>query len=169
MNGGWITTLHCHGTTTDGRGWHKTRDVTADTAPKGLQMDDLGKCYVSRKQGPHPGAWMHLTPFRMDQQEAAVATTMAAAPLQALSIPVIPQPLFSHAGKITVFEPIVMTTTSTNATMAMSDDDNDTIEGYNVVKQLMVVFPHCYIALWGFFGQRGREGEEGDKGEEGKE
>lgn len=93
---GVLCSLQCSGSLLDARGWTKARDLTSDLTPRGINIDSLGKFYVSRKvDEEEKGSTFILTP----------TTFYMGNPIQAFSIPVIPKPLFSYAGKITVFEP----------------------------------------------------------------
>ena len=97
-----LGTLHCYGTEKDCRGWTKARDLTANVYPKGVQMDAFGKCFTTRssskeqQEEEQKGSLFRLAP---------VWALTEKPPMEALAIPVLPKPLFSFAGKITVFAP----------------------------------------------------------------
>mmetsp|Transcript_16969 Transcript_16969/g.31724 ORF Transcript_16969/g.31724 Transcript_16969/m.31724 type:complete len:441 (-) Transcript_16969:159-1481(-) len=95
---GILATLHCHGTEKDCRGWTKARDLTGNVSAKRLQIDALGKFFSPRNVTKHTDdePLFCLTPMSSLVEEDS---------LEALPIPIVPKPLFSFAGKITVFEP----------------------------------------------------------------
>jgi len=94
---GIIASLHCYGMQKDSRGWIKTQDLTGNISIKGVQIDALGKVY-SPHRGKKHNAGEQL--FRLGPPSSLTESSVEALPL-----PIVPKPLLSFAGKVTIFEP----------------------------------------------------------------